>query len=524
MTTSTDTMGRLLDDAARQWPDKVALNFPALAEVLTFGDLYSRVIRAAALLRSRGVRPGSTIAVLLQNRPEFAIIWLAAARIGAAVAPINARYVADEVDYVLGHSEAVVLVTEKEFRPVVDAIETPIEVLDHQEVRAAPVSSLPEDTDVPGDTVLNLQYTSGTTSRPKACLLTHDYWLRIAEEMTRPDEDGSDAVSIRHEDRMLVAQPMYYMDPFWHIATVLRAGAHLTILDGFHPSTFWSDVRRHDTTIFYCLGAMPTLLLKMPESAHDTDHSVRAILCSAIPPLRHRELEKRWGAPWYELYGMTETGVDIRVRVGDHDAAVGTNCIGRAGVGREAAILDCDGVRVGSGVVGELALRGRSLMRGYFRDPESTAATIDANGWLHTGDLAWMDDGGNVYYEGRKKQMIRRAGENISAAQVEDVLMLHRDVANAACVPVPDEIRGEEVLACIQLTDAAVNRPSDFAAFARKRLAVFKVPRYWVVVDSMPTTPSERVAKTALVEQTRAIDQVYDSTVDAWVANPFAGE
>src|SRR5689334_7737389 len=152
MTTSTDTMGGLLDDAARQWPDKVALNFPALAEVLTFGDLYSRVIRAAALLRSRGVRPGSTIAVLLQNRPEFAIIWLAAARIGAAVAPINARYVADEVDYVLGHSEAVVLVTEKEFGPVVDAIETPIEVLDHQEVRAAPVSSLPEDTDVPGDT------------------------------------------------------------------------------------------------------------------------------------------------------------------------------------------------------------------------------------------------------------------------------------------------------------------------------------------------------------------------------------
>ncbi|MFD9663182.1 class I adenylate-forming enzyme family protein [Rhodococcus sp. NPDC059968] len=521
MTTTTPTMDALLDDAARQWPGKMALNFPALDRSLTFGELRTWVDHTTAFLFEHGIAQGKKVAILLQNRPESTILWLAAAKLGAAVVPVNSRYAADEVEYVLEHSEADILITEPTFRPILTDVSTEVTVVDYCELSNTSASFPPIGANVSGDTVLNVQYTSGTTSRPKGCLLTHDYWLRIAEEMTRPDEDGSTEVAIRHEDHMLIAQPMYYMDPFWHIATILRAGATLTILDGFHPSTFWADIRRHHITIFYCLGAMPTLLLKMPETGDDKNHSVRAILCSAIPPRRHQELEDRWGAPWYELYGMTETGVDIRVRARDHDAAMATTCIGKAGVGREATILDSNGVTMTKGEVGELALRGRSLMLGYFRDPENTSATIDANGWLHTGDLAWMDTDGNVHYEGRKKQMIRRAGENISAAQVEEVLMLHPAVGNAACVPVADDLRGEEVFAFVQPANAAVLPASDLAAFARQHLAVFKVPRFWMFVDQMPTTPSERVAKTALVDQTLAQDRVFDSAAHRWVPNPF---
>ncbi len=167
--------------------------------------------------------------------------------------------------------------------------------------------------------------------------------MRIAKEMTRPDPDGRSTVSIGHHDRFLIAQPMHYMDPQWHIASALMAGASLVILDGFHPTTFWDAIREHRITIFYCLGAMPTLLLKMPAHADDRNHLVRAILCSAIPPDLHLELERRWGAPWFELYGMTETGVDIRVRAAEHDELLGTACIGRPAFDREAGILDDDG-------------------------------------------------------------------------------------------------------------------------------------------------------------------------------------
>ncbi|MFE3572530.1 AMP-binding protein [Bacillus subtilis] len=376
---TTTTMDVLLDEAARQWPDKPALVFPDLDRSLTFAELHSWVERTASLLFEHGIQPGKKVAVLLQNRPESTVVWLAAAKLCAAVVPVNSRYAADEVEYVLQHSGADLLVTESKFGPALIEVSTEATVLDYRELSkpGAPVP-LVVGAKASGGMVLNIQYTSGTTSRPKGCLLTHDYWVRIAEEMTRPDEDGSTEVAVRHEDRMLIAQPMYYMDPFWHIATILRAGATLTILDGFHPSTFWADIRKHDITIFYCLGAMPTLLLKMPPSPEDTHHSVRTILCSAIPPSRHYELEQRWGTPWYELYGMTETGVDIRVRARDHDAAMATTCIGKPGVGREATILDTDGATLPYGEVGELALRGRSLMRGYFRDLENTRATIDA--------------------------------------------------------------------------------------------------------------------------------------------------
>ncbi|MFE3001905.1 class I adenylate-forming enzyme family protein [Nocardia sp. NPDC059246] len=518
---TTPTMDALLDEAARQWPDKAALVFPDLDRSLTFAELQSWVDQTAALLVEHGIRQGKKVAVLLENRPEFTVVWLAAARLCASLVPVNSRYAADEVEYVLQHSGADLLVTEAKFGPVLREVLTEVTVVDYLDL-SNPVVPVPiVGTKASAGTVLNIQYTSGTTSRPKGCLLTHDYWLRIAEEMTRPDEDGSTEVAIRHDDRMLIAQPMYYMDPFWHIATILRVGATLTILDGFHPSTFWADIRKHDITIFYCLGAMPTLLLKMPPSPEDTHNSVRAILCSAVPPSRHLELEQRWGAPWYELYGMTETGVDIRVRARDHDTAMATTCIGKPGVGREATILDADGAAVAPGEIGELALRGRSLMLGYFRDLENTRATIDANGWLHTGDLAWMDTGGNVYYEGRKKQMIRRAGENISAAQVEEVLMRHPEVRNAACVPAVDDLRGEEVFAFVQMADGAVLLATDLAAFASQHLAAFKVPRYWMFVDAMPTTPSERVAKTALIEQTHAHDRVFDFAADQWVSNPL---
>jgi crotonobetaine/carnitine-CoA ligase len=298
------------------------------------------------------------------------------------------------------------------------------------------------------------------------------------------------------DDTMLTAQAFSYIDPQWNVVAALLAGAHLVILDAFHPSTFWAKVREHDVTYFYCLAAMPNLLLKMPADALDRSHRVRVVQCSAIPPARHAEIEQRWGVKWYEAFGMTETGADLRVTDVDHDELVGSGCAGGATRAREARIVDALDLPVPRGEVGELVLRGAGLMDRYEGDPEATAAAF-RGGWFHTGDLARMDDAGRVYLVGRLKDMIRRAGENVSAREVEDVLLSHAAVRLAAVVAVPDDVRGEEVKAFVSADGEVV--VAELAEFCEQRLARFKVPRYWEVCDDLPVTDSHRVAKARLV-------------------------
>ncbi|MGJ9413677.1 AMP-binding protein [Aeromicrobium sp. CF4.19] len=517
-----EDLHHLVEQAAASWREKVGLVFPREGVELTFGQINGSANLFAAELGRRGVGAGDSVALLLRNRPEFAGAWLAAAKLGARVVPINTRFTQPEVEYVVQHSGAVLVISEPDHAEVLAGVSVPI-----MDCRSVPIPS-PEDLacrttvrhSVHPDTTLNIQYTSGTTARPKGCLLPHGYWTRIAEELTRPDPDGDTTVTIQHDDRFLTAQPMHYMDPQWHLATALMSGATLVVLDGFHPSSFWRELRKHQITIFYCLGAMPTLLLKMPTTPEERHHQVRAILCSAIPPQLHEVLEQRWGVRWYELYGMTETGVDIRMRASEHDALLGSACIGRPAADRDVAILGVTGEQLPADTVGELAIRGRWTMSGYFRDEEATARTL-VDDWVRTGDIARMDGEGRVYFVGREKHMIRRAGENISAAQVETTLVAHPAVIEAACVPVPDELRGEEVLAFLRLQDTSLPSPDIFAEHTAERLAGFKVPRYWVFVDEFPRTASERVERRHLVATLNDGSDVYDRIERTWRDSPF---
>ena len=308
----------------------------------------------------------------------------------------------------------------------------------------------------------------------------------------------TDFPRLTEHDVMLTAQPFYYIDPQWNVAAALLAGATLVILDGFHPSSFWAKVREHQVTYFYCLGAMPTLLLRMPPDPADRDHRVRVVQCSAIPPALHATLEERWGVPWYEAFGMTETGADLRVTDADHDELVGTGCLGRPAGYRRVRIADATGQPVPPGETGEITLAGGAMMDGYYDDPAATARVL-RDGWLHTGDLGWQDESGRVYLAGRLKDMIRRSGENVAAGEVEEVLLTHPQVRLAAVTAVPDELRGEEVKACY-VADGAT--PADLARYCGERLAAFKVPRYWQPAADLPMTDSERVAKHRLGELT----------------------
>ncbi|MFN8185368.1 MAG: AMP-binding protein [Candidatus Nanopelagicales bacterium] len=472
-----------LDRAVRLWPDRPAWTFDP-GDSLTFADVGRRSAGLAAGLAERGIGAGDRVAVMMDNRAEFPLTWLALARLGAAMVPLNPQYRSEDAGHILRHSGATLMITSGDSGEHI------------HDVPVLPVEDLPSGNSVPErriateDTV-NIQYTSGTTGRPKGCVLSHRYWMTLGRGLIDEFPHLSPA------DTMLTAQAFSYIDPQWNVVAALLSGAHLIVLDGFHPSGFWSTVREHQVTYFYCLASMPNLLLAMPPDPLDRAHQVRVVQCSAIPPARHAEIEQRWGVKWYEAFGMTETGADLRVTEADHDELVGSGCVGAATRSREARIMDAGGLAVPRGEVGELVLRGTGLMDRYEADPEATEAAF-RGGWFHTGDLARMDDRGRVYLVGRLKDMIRRGGENVSAREVEDVLLTHPAVRLAAVVAVPDELRGEEVKAFVSLVGEQAT-VADLAEYCGQRLARFKNPRYWEVSDDLPLTASHRVAKTRLV-------------------------
>jgi crotonobetaine/carnitine-CoA ligase len=224
---------------------------------------------------------------------------------------------------------------------------------------------------------------------------------------------------------------------------------------------------------------------------------VHHVSCSAIPAHRHAELEERFGAPWHELYGSTESGLDIAVTTTDHDLLVGSGLLGRPAPHREVLVVDDHGRPRPRGETGELWVRGPGMFAGYFHDADSTSRAL-ADGWFHTGDLVVIDDEGRVRFAGRTKDMIRRGGENIAAAEVEAVLQDQPQVRLAACIAVPDELRQEEVKAFLVPAEGLAPDEIDLAAVAEaaaQRLAPFKVPRYWEARADLPLTPSHRVAK-----------------------------
>jgi crotonobetaine/carnitine-CoA ligase len=500
-----ESLGALVERAARLWPDRPALICDVSGRQVTFEELDRWTNRWANALAGLGVERRDRVAVSLPNGLEFPVTWLALAKLRATMVPLNRNYRLSDAGYVLTHSRSKLVVTDganvelfEQCRADGAPIDAPVTIDGAGETRnlreLAETSSGESQAQVAvREDIVNVQYTSGTTGHPKGCLLSHGYWLTLARKNT----DAPPAICA--DDVLLTAQPFSYMDPQWNLTSALMVGAPLVVLDGFHPSTFWDRVRAHGVTFFYCLGAMPTLMLKMPPSELDRQNEVTRVYCSKIPVNAHEELERRFGVPWFETYGMTEVGGVCSVSVADHDGLIGSGCIGTPNPLREVRIVDERGVRVERGQEGELLVRGVGLMDAYLDDPQANANAF-REGWFHTGDKVRADTIGRLYFAGRTKDMIRRGGENVAAAEVEEVLASHPAVRLAACVAVPDEIREEEIKAYVVPADpAAPPSPTELADFCSTRLARFKIPRYWQFCEALPMTPSERVAKGELL-------------------------
>ncbi len=513
--TASSTVYDLFLDTARTHGDRLFLHAPR--EVAAIYDLqrtdysYDQALTAVGALARHyaacGAVDGRRIGLALENRPEFFLHFLALNSLGASVLPLNCAMQADELLYQISHSEcALIVVTashRKQFeRIAADAPQRP-SVIGPDEISAAPAladKSATQDGDASRREAAVL-YTSGTTGKPKGCILSNEYFRAIGDLYTGL---GGRILFEKGAERIITPLPVTHMNALaCSFMAAIQSGGCLIQLDRFHPRSWWSTVRESRATIMHYLGVMPAMLLKAPQAPEDDfSAQIKFAFGAGCDPRHHANFEKRFGVRLIEAWAMTETGAGAWITASHEPRHVGTRCFGRAPTGLECRLVDEEGRDVPHGAPGELLVRRsgpdprRFFFSGYFRDE---AATEDAwkGGWFHTGDAVRIDDDGYFYFVDRLKNVIRRSGENIAAIDVESVLMRHDGVAACVVVPVPDEIRGDEVMA---LVIPAAGRKNEAGAraifdFAMDNLVYFKAPGYIAFVDAIPMTASEKVKR-----------------------------
>lgn len=469
---------------------------------------FRQIVEGFAGYLAARIQPGDRVAIMLENRTEFMAAWLAVNACGGSLVSINTSAGEHDAGHIIRDSGAVVAivgveqeqlisgVSDSSLEDVVVVSQTEPDGLDPYADQATPAPL--DDARIDPDAVTNVYYTSGTTGPPKGCTIGHDYWIRFIDLYMR-------LYGMSRDDRILCCLQFFYNDPPWQFLVSLYAGTALVVMRRFSVSRFWDVVTEHDITRVFALASIPSLLLKAAPSPKEHEHSVEFALHIGMPPQLHAECVKRWGFPWVEGYGLTETGLVVGMPLEFADEMTGSGSIGIPCPEVAIRLVDDQGSEVGVDEPGEILIRAPGLMRGYLNQPEETERTL-RDGWLHSGDLARRDDRSFLYFVGRKKDIIRRSGENVAAAEVENVLRSHPQVLEAAVVPVPDELRGEEVKAYIGLIGEASPDsvgPEVLTAFCRERLAKYKVPRYIAYrSEPFPRTPSMRVKKSDLLKVT----------------------
>ena len=455
--------------------------------------------------RDAGYRHGDRVALMLENRPEFFGHFLALNALGVSIVPLHHEMQTDELAYRLQHSEAGLLVTLDAYRELaIDACAATGKTIP----AVTPQESLPKTAssgrDGPNtrETEAAILYTSGSTGTPKGCLLSNDYFLLMGEWYIN---QGGYCVFGEDGERILTPLPVSHMNALaCSFMAAVMSGSCLIQLDRFHPRTWWSEVRETRASIVHYLGVLPAILLNLPASPDDDlSGQVKFGFGAGVDP-RHQEIfEARFGFPLIEAWAMTETGSGACVAASHEPRHVGTRCFGKAPDAMEYRIVDEQDQDTLPGEPGELLVRAagpeprRGFFTAYFKDKPATEEAW-SGGWFHTGDVVRIDDDRSFYFVDRRKNIVRRSGENIAAVEVEGVLMQDQRVAACAVAPVPDELRGEEVMACIVAPDGIErSRESAVAIFeqALETLAYFKPPGYIAFVDQLPLTSSEKLQR-----------------------------
>lgn len=518
------TLYQSLLRAAAKYPDRPAYAVPPMPGrsyhpdgwEVTWAQTLAAVEAKKALYARAGFGRGHRVAILFNQRPEFFFHYYALNALGTSVVPVNPDYRRDEIHYVVEHSEANLVLgiddRADDLRAVCEEIgpHCPFVSFDHFP-DAVPSPATPAQPGEPDAlTEAALLYTSGTTGRPKGCILTNEYFHTFGQCYL----DLGGRVAMREgEERLYNPLPLHHANCL-SVSTpaMLIIGGCLIFPDRFHAGTWWKDLIATRATAVQFQGVIPNILLKLPPCPEETAHSVRFSLCAGIDPVQHEVFEQRYGFPVVEMWAMTETG---RLISDCHEPrSIHTRAFGRPSQWVEARAVDDAGNEVPPDTPGELVVRHseatprKGFFSGYLKNTE---ATEDAwqNGWFHTGDAVVRDASGCFHFMDRRKNIIRRSGENIAAAEIEACLTHHERVRQTAVIAAPDELREEEVMACIVARNPEdVVDPAHREALARElfdwcfeRMAYFKAPGWILFVDSLPMGTSAKVQKIHIFPQ-----------------------
>ncbi|WP_344899749.1 AMP-binding protein [Actinomadura meridiana] len=500
------TLNDLLDERVERYPDK-----PWLVHENEIGDVteysYAQFAeltrRVAAGLRGLGIGADDKVALALGNVPEFVVAFFAVARLGAVVVPCNLRNHPAEIAHVIRAADARLLIgTDATLDDLDDRLpgadrlvrvgfgDVPGRRSWRELIAAEP---WPDGVAVAEERPAQILFTSGTTARPKGVLVTHANLLFAGEMVVR-------SYLLDDTDRLLTALPLFHLNAqVLSMLAALTAGGTLIVLAEYHASTFWAQIRAHRATQTSLVGMLVRTLLAQPSDPSDSRHALRRVSFALnVTDPERAAFEERFAVELINGYGLSEAVAGVAVC--PVNGPKRWPSVGLPAMERRVRLAGPDGAEVGVGEVGEIQVHGvpgRTLMLGYYRDPEATAAAL-RDGWLSTGDYAYADADGYLYFFDRKKDVIKRAGENISASEVEMVLTEHPLVARAAVVSAPDPVRDEAVRAVLQLAPGAALSEAELLAHCRDRLAAYKVPSIVEFRDELPLTSVGKVDKRQL--------------------------
>ncbi|GHE88881.1 ATP-dependent acyl-CoA ligase [Amycolatopsis deserti] len=521
--TLPDSLFAALRRSAAETPDTEFLRVSG--QVFTYREALDRVEATARGLRALGVEPGDRVGIMAGNCPEAVWAWLGANAARAIDVPFNAEVRGRLLDYLVKDAAPRVLIGSPDHLAAVAATSDydPEVVVPIGErgpdgarprSRQVPFGELLElgrssggDLEPPGpNEIATIMYTSGTTGPSKGVMLPQRYYPGQAGH-------GDNLFGFRPDDVYYLVQPLFHIDARSYVSACLCFGGVVALGERFSVRDFWNEVREHGATIFGTIGTMLWLLYKQQPRPDDADLPARIAVCSSTPREIMLDFEKRFGIKIVESYGMTECL--LITAVPPEETRLGS--IGKPVAEIEVRVVDDHDVQVSAGEVGELVYRPCdhfSMMQGYWNKPEETVEAW-RNLWFHTGDLVRQDEEGWIEYIGRKKDSIRRRGENVSAWEVEQAAAAHPDVLEVAAIGVPSEVGEEDVAVLVVVAPGADLEPGDLVEFLGEDLPRFAVPRYVEFVDRLPKTPSERIEKRKVRE--RGI------TAAAWDANVALG-
>jgi long-chain acyl-CoA synthetase len=480
----------VLRQAAADHADRPAVRMDAA--VLTYADLRDAAARVTGLLATLGVEPGDRVGIMLPNVPAFPIAYYGTLGAGAVVVPMNPLLKSREVAYYLGDSGAKVLFAwhAAAGEAAKGAADTGARVIDVTDplLPLADQDPAQVSADRGDDDDAVILYTSGTTGRPKGAELTHANLTRNAElTATTLLKSGTD-------DMVMGCLPLFHVFGLTcGLNATVTAGSTLTLLPRFDPGRALEIIQRDRVTIF---EGVPTMYAAMLHHTGERPDVSSLRLCvsggAAMPVEVLRGFEDAFGCIILEGYGLSETSPVASFNHPDKVRKPGS--IGTPIAGVEMRLIDADGADVSPGEVGEIAIRGHNVMKGYWGRPDATEEAI-TDGWFRTGDLAKVDEDGYYYIVDRKKDLIIRGGYNVYPREIEEVLYEHPDVAEAAVIGIPHPELGEDVGAAVKLKPGGTATPADLRAFARERVAAYKYPRHIWIVDDLPKGPTGKILR-----------------------------